>query len=174
MTKEMSYSEFADVYNALYSTTKRLEKEKILAEFLRKLEDKGESEWIYLLKGKIYPDYDDREFGISDKLVAKAISFAFGIDAEEISKEYRKIGDLGEISEKFAGRRKQRNLFSSKLTVGKVFGNLRKVIEVEGKGAVKGKIDLISEILGNASGKEAKYIARTLLGQLRVGVADGT
>ena len=32
---------------------------------------------------------------------------------------------------------------------------------------------LISELLGQASGKEAKYIVRTLLGQLRVGVADG-
>src|SRR3989344_8426182 len=43
---------------------------------------------------------------------------------------------------------------------------------MQGKGAVKGKIELVAELLGNASGSEAKYIVRTLLGQLRVGVAD--
>ena len=172
--KEMLYSEFAEVYDELYFTSKRLEKETILAEFLRVLKDKGESEWIYLLRGRVFPDYDDREFGISGQLVIKAIAFAFGVKEELIVERYKKLGDLGEIAEEFAGKKKQASLFSAKLNVKKVFVNLRKVVEVEGKGAVRGKLDLIAEILGNASGMEAKYIVRTLLGQLRVGVADAT
>jgi len=174
MAKEMLYSEFVDVYEALYATSKRLEKETILAEFLGKLKKYDEDEWIYLLRGKTFADYDDREFGVSGKLATKAIESSFGVSHDEIMKEYRKIGDLGEIAEEFAGKKRQQSLFSKKLTVGKVFGNLRKLVEMEGKGAVKKKIDLISELLGSASGKEAKYIVRTLVGQLRVGVADAT
>jgi DNA ligase-1 len=163
-----------EVYEGLFATTKRLEKEAIIAEFLKKLAKEGEPEWIYLLRGKVTPDYDDRILGISDKLTIKAIGTAFGIKDTELMKSYRKIGDIGELAEEFAANKKQRNLFSKRLTVDKVFMNLRKIMEIEGKGAVSSKLALISELFGNASGKEAKYIARTLVGQLRVGVADAT
>ncbi|MBU0466821.1 MAG: ATP-dependent DNA ligase, partial [Nanoarchaeota archaeon] len=172
--KEMNYSEFVEVYEGLYATTKRLEKETILAGFLNKLAKEGEPEWIYLLRGKVTPDYDDRLLGISDKLTIKAIAFAFGIRDTEIMKSYRKVGDLGELAEEFAGKKKQTNLFAKRLTVSKVFNNFRKIMGIEGKGAVSGKTALIAELFGNATGKEAKYIARTLVGQLRVGVADAT
>lgn len=168
----MQYSEFVEVYDALFATTKRLEKETIIAKFLRELAEKDDEEWIYLLRGRVFPDYDEREFGVSGQLTIKAIAFAFGIKEEEIALRYRKIGDLGEIAEEFANKRKQKSLFTKKLTVAKVFENLQKLFDSQGKGAVKGKIDLIAELFGSASGKEAKYIVRTLQGQLRIGVAD--
>ena len=43
-----------------------------------------------------------------------------------------------------------------------------------GKGTVDRKMSLISELLTSASGLEAKYIIRTLLSDLRIGVASGT
>ena len=168
---EMAYSEFVEVYEELDETTKRLEKEKIIAKFLHKI--KKNPEWIYLLRGRVVPDWDVREIGISDQLTIKAISFAFGIKDVEIYKSYRKIGDLGKIAEEFAGKKKQSTLFHSKLSVGNVFDNLKKIMDIQGKGTVGKKIGLIAELLGMASGKEAKYIVRTLLGQLRVGVAEG-
>ncbi len=170
----MHYSDFVEVYEGLYATTKRLEKEAIIANFLKKLAKEGEPEWIYLLRGKVTPDYDVRILGISEKLAMKSIAKTFGIRDEEIAKRYRKIGDIGELAEEFAGKKRQTSLFAKRLTVEKVFSNLRKVMDIEGKGAVSGKIALISELLGQASGKEAKYIVRTLVGQLRVGVADAT
>jgi DNA ligase-1 len=172
--KEMKYAEFAKVYDALGATTKRLEKEDIISEFLKVLKEKGEPEWIYLLRGKVTPDYDERILGLSDKLVAKAISYAFGVNENELNKRYQKVGDLGMLAEEFGKKKKQQSLFSKELTAGKVFDNLRKIMAIEGKGAVKGKIDLVAELLGQATGTEAKYVVRTLLGQLRVGVADAT
>jgi len=166
----MEYSKLVEVYEALNATTKKLEKAAILAEFLKKL--KGHSEWIYLLRGRVLPDYDSRELGISNQLAIKAIVTGFGVKQEEVLKRLRKVGDLGEIAEHFADRRKQGTLFSRKLSVDKVFENIRKLMELEGKGSVGKKIGLISELLGQSSGKEAKYIVRTLLSDLRVGVAD--
>ncbi len=169
----MQYSEFVNLYEALTKTAKHLEKTEILSEFLKKLKTRGNPEWIYLLKGRVFPEYDSREFGISDKLTIKAIAKAAGIKEEELHKRYRKIGDLGELAEEFIGRRKQSTLFNSTLKTAKVFDNLKKLAGIEGKGAVEKKLSLISELLNSASGKEAKYIARTLLNDLRVGVADG-
>lgn len=168
----MLYSEFTDLYESLAKTSKRLEKTSILAEFLKKLKH-APKEFIYLLKGRTFPDYDPREFGISDKLVIKAIAKAFGVKEFDLYKKFKKIGDLGEIAEEVIGKRKQTILFHSKLETEKIFVNLKKLVEIEGKGSIEKKLDLISELLNSASGKEAKYIVRTLLSDLRVGVADG-
>lgn len=172
--KEMFYSEIVDVYEDLLGTSGKLEKASILADFLKKLDKIGEdSRFVYLLRGKVVPDYDSRELGISRQLALKAISKGFGVSQKEVEKEFRKTGDLGGISEHFAGKRKQGSLFSKKLTIRKVFDNLSKLLDIEGKGTVGKKMDLVGELLGQAEGKEAKYIIRTVLGDLKVGVADG-
>ena len=82
----MFYSEFVEVYEELVGTTKKLEKATIIAKFLKRLEEKGEKEWIYLLKGKVVADYDAREIGISEQLAIKAIGKSFGVGNEEIVK----------------------------------------------------------------------------------------
>ncbi len=168
----MKYSEFAEVYEKLAGTSKRLEKVEILAEFLKKLQKDGEKEWIYLLRGRVLADYDSGEFGISTQLAIKSISVSFGIALQEVTAEFKKKGDLGNVAEYYAEKRKQSTLFQKRLEVRKVFDNLRALIKIEGKGAIERKIALISELLTSASGKEAKYIIRTLLSDLRVGVAD--
>ncbi|MBX4212051.1 ATP-dependent DNA ligase [Candidatus Pacearchaeota archaeon] len=169
----MLYSEFVEVYEALAKTSKRLEKEKILAHFLKKLKDKDDPKWIYLLQGKVVPEYDPREFGISRQLAIKAIHAGLGVSEAEINKQFNKIGDIGEIAEMFVAKKKQSSLFSSKLQVAKVFDNLTKIMTIEGKGSVERKLAFVSELLGSASGLEAKYIVRTLLNDLRIGVAQG-
>ncbi len=174
MSKTLHYSEFVELYEKLYVTPGRLEKISILSEFLKKLASEGQTQWIYLLRGSVLPDYDPREFGISDRTILKAIAFGFGIKESDLEKHYRKVGDLGEIAEEFAGKKKQVSLFSTNLTAAKVFANLRKLVDIEGKGTVQKKLDLIAELLGSATGKEAKYIVRTILSDLRIGLADAT
>ena len=92
----MHYLEFVNLYEEISKTPSRLEKTDILAGFLKKLKSE-EKEYIYLLKGKVFPDYDSREFGISDKLTIKAIAKSSGASSEEIAKHQRKIGDIGEL-----------------------------------------------------------------------------
>lgn len=168
----MEYARFVRVYEDLSSTTKKLDKTAILAVFLSDLEKKGESKWIYLLRGKVLPDYDPGEFGISTQLVLKTISVSFGMPSLEVTNKFKEVGDLGEIAEYFALKKRQSVLFLSKLQVKKVFENLKKIIYIQGNGAIDRKISFISELLNSASPSEAKYIIRTLLCDLRVGVAD--
>jgi len=169
----MKYSELAKIYDNLSATTKRLEKMDILSEFLKKI-PKGNEEWVYLIRGKVLPDYDSREFGISRQLVIKVISKASGVSTGEISKMFNKIGDLGEVSEELMKKRKQSTLYSRRLTVDKVFDNLRKLYDLEGKGSVDKKTSLVAELLTSSTGTESKWIVRTVLGDLRIGVADST
>ncbi len=160
------------VYDSLSETTKKLEKIEILSEFLKKLHKGGKSEWIYLLRGSVLPDYDSRVFGISNQLVIKALGKSFGESSDKVLERFRKIGDLGKVAEDLAEKKKQGSLFSKSLDAGDVFGDLRKLFEVDGKGSVSRKMDIVAGLLSNASGREARYITRTLLNDLKVGVAD--
>lgn len=167
----MLYSRLAEVYEKLEATKKGLEKTSIIADFLPEIKD--EPQTIYLLQGRFFADYDERETGISEQLAVKAIAKVAGVSEEKVVSEFKKTGDLGKTIELLLAKGKQHSLFATKLTTKKVLENLRKLPETEGKGAIDKKIGIISELLNSTSGKEAKYVIRTILGDLKVGIGSG-
>ena len=170
----MLYKKLAELYESLGKTTKRLEKTDILSKFLEYLSEK-DKDVLYLLNGEIYPNYDERKIGISNQLVIKALSKASGISSEKVVQEWKKIGDLGKVAEKLINSKKQSMLFlKSHLTTEKVLENLRKLPELEGEGTVDKKISLIVELLTSASPLESIFLARTLIGDLRIGIQEST
>ena len=168
----MDYSKICGVYRELESTTKGLEKTDILADFLGEIRD--EPELIYLLQGRLFADYDNRELGVSIQLVIKAIGRAAGIGEGVVVDRFKELGDLGKVAEAVLGKgKKQRALFGGKLSVEKVMENLRKIPTFEGRGAVDMKVGFIVELLHSATAEEAKYVVRTVLGDLKIGVGSG-
>ena len=57
----------------------RLKKTAVLADFLTKLKHSQNKQIIYLIQGKAFPDYSEKEFGISEQLCIKALEKASGI-----------------------------------------------------------------------------------------------
>jgi len=104
----------------------------------------------------------------------KTISIATGLDQAEIEAELKKTGDIGEAAKNTIARKKQATLFQQELTTKKVFDNLRKIAEIEGIGTVDKKVKIIAELLTSAKPEEAKYIIRTIIEDLRVGLGEGT
>lgn len=170
----MDYSDLVEVYEKLEKTSKRLEKTHILAEFLKTVRTESLPYVALLLQGNVFPATEEKKIGVAAKLVLKAIAKSSGIPVDKVENSWAKTGDLGETAAELIGKKRQATLFSSKLTVKKVMENLRKLATLEGEGTVERKVNLISELLTSASPKEAKFIIRTLLEELRVGVADGT
>jgi len=127
-----------------------------------------------LLLGDIYPEYDERRIGISTQLAIKAIAKATGSEEKHVIHEWKTIGDLGKVAEKLVSHKRQSTLHSHVLTTEKVLENLRKLPALEGKGTVNKKIALITELLSSASPVEAKYLIRTLLADLRIGIKEST
>ena len=169
----MLYKELVEVYEKISLTTKRLQKIEILSEFLKKIK-KEDKEILYLLIGNIYPEYDQREMGISTQLAIKAISKATGVNPKEVINEWKNIGDLGEVSKKLIENKKQSTLQTYKLTTSKVLENFRKLPELEGKGTIEKKISLITELLTSSSPAESLYLIRTLMSDLRIGIKIST
>jgi DNA ligase 1 len=170
----MDYSKLCSVYGALEGTSKGLEKTSILAEFLSRIAKSEEYELIYLLQGMAFADYDKNELGMSLQLVIRAISRATGLGDAEVVDKFKELGDLGKVAESLIGKKKQQTaLFSKKLSVEKVLQNIRKLPTLEGQGTVDRKIGYVVELLNSASPIEAKYIVRTVLSDLKVGVGNG-
>ncbi len=169
----MRYNQLVDVYDRLEKTTKRLEKIEIISETLKKTKKEELKEIVYLLEGRIFPEWDKRKIGFSSRLMIKALSVGSGESVDKIENLFRKKGDLGLVAEEIIKKRKQATLSSRELDSNKVMDNIRKLAELEGKGTVDKKIRLITELLSNANGKEAKYIVKTVLENLRIGVSSG-
>ncbi|MBS3137147.1 ATP-dependent DNA ligase [Candidatus Woesearchaeota archaeon] len=169
----MKYLSLAETYQQLESTSKRLDKTTIVAQFLQKTKVEDLEITTLLLQGIVFPIWDSKRIGIADRLVLKAINISTGISLDDLEKLWKKTGDLGLVAEQTIATKKQATLFSSPLQVKKVFSNLQKLATIEGTGTVDSKLKIIAELLTSASHIEAKYITRTLLEDLRIGVGDG-
>ncbi len=169
----MEYSYLVKYYLELGSTTKRLEKVDILSKLFKEADTEELSLIVYLIEGSVFPELDERKIGFSSRLMLKALSSVTGVNQDEIEKLLNIKGDLGLVAEELIKKKKQTTLDSKNLDIQKVFHNIRKLAELEGEGTVNKKVQLVSELLGNAKPIEAKFIARTILEDLRVGVKEG-
>ncbi|NOQ56340.1 MAG: ATP-dependent DNA ligase [Nanohaloarchaea archaeon] len=170
----MEYKLLAEVYNNLESTTLKLEKAEIISQFISGVDQDELSRVIFLITGSVYPGWSSSELGLSSNLMMKAISKAYGVSVDDIENEWKTLGDLGLVAEKYSVQKKQATLFSRTLTVRKVFDNLRKIGDMSGMRSQDRKLALVSELLGSVSNPiEARYLARTVIGDLRIGVAEG-
>ncbi|HLD41543.1 MAG TPA: DNA ligase, partial [archaeon] len=128
---------------------------------------------VLLLGGRVFPIWSDKEVGVAGQLLIKAVARASGVSPEEVQKQFNKSGDLGLTAEELSKGEKQRSFGKKELAVEHVFESLKKLAEITGSGSQERKLDFIVELLISAKPLEARYIVRTVLEQLRVGVAEG-
>lgn len=169
----MKYEELVNVYEALNATTKRLEKTEILSNFLETVDSELLPPVTLMCLGKVFPSWSEEEQGIGDKLIMKAVADVAGVSVLDVENEVRDKGDIGAASEVLVKNKKQMTFFSQALTIEFVFNNLRKLTTISGNRSTSRKISIILELLSSASAVESKYICRTIVEQLRIGVGEG-
>lgn len=169
----MKYEELVNVYEALNATTKRLEKTEILSNFLETVDSELLPPVTLMCLGKVFPSWSEEEQGIGDKLIMKAVADVAGVSVLEVENKVRDKGDIGAASEVLVKNKKQMTFFSQPLTIEFVFNNLRKLTTISGNRSTSRKISIILELLSSASAVESKYICRTIVEQLRIGVGEG-
>jgi len=169
----MEYSILSGAYEKLESVSSKLKKTEILAKLFSETPTEQLPKTVLLLQGTVFTKSSGFELGIAVQMMMKAIAKATGYNQDEIENKFKKTGDLGLTVEEFIKTKKQAVLFKKKLTVDFVFKNLQELAFATGERSQGKKLNLISELLASARPKEAKYIVRTVLGDLRIGVAEG-
>lgn len=170
----MDYSELAEVYLLIESTTKRLEMTQYLVDLFQRSPPEIIDKIIYLTQGKIQPDYMGVELGVADKLALRAIAFTTGFSESEAEQILIKIGDIGLLAEELVAKKKQTALFSEKLDINKVYSSFFKIANTVGNKSQDLKFKLIAELLHDSNPLEAKYLVRSITGKIRLGIADMT
>jgi len=169
----MKYAVLSDVYEKLESKSGKLEKTHIISKVLLESPKELLPKIVLLVDGRVFPLWSEEELGVANQLMIRAIAKSYGISASDVVKIFKKTGDLGKTVEGLVGKKRQVTLGRRELTVDKVFENMRLIAKQIGKDSQERKLNLITELLVQANSKEARYIVRTVLGELRVGVAEG-
>lgn len=176
-TQNMEYSRLVDAYKDLEATQATLEKTSILAELF---EDAGEEleDVVLLSMGRAFPYWKDLDLGISSKTMVDIISQATGKSGDEIENAWKEEGDLGSAAEKLMEQSGgQQSLMDRELTIKRINQKLEKIARMEeeslGSVSMDKKKKEVAELLNDASPVEGKYIVRTFIENLRLGVGEG-
>ncbi len=170
----MLFEEVAEAYEKIESTASRLEMRDLLAELFSGATCDELKTIVYLTTGRIYPEFVDVEFGVADRQILKAIYEATRVEMEHLEALYRKTGDLGAVAAMTIREKKQSSLFSESLTLEKVRSVLEELSRKGGKGSQQYKSRVLAGLFHSTSPVEAKYLARILVGKMRIGVAAMT
>jgi DNA ligase-1 len=170
----LRYALIAEAYEKIEATTKRLEMTDLLVSLLKNTPKEIINKVVYLTQGKIYPDFVNLEIGVAEKLAIKALTRASGRRESKIQEDVEKTGDIGKTTQRFIRNKRQVTFFQQPLTIQRVYDILDKMARTSGSGAVDLKMTLLAGLLADATPKEAKYVMRTVTGNLRLGIADMT
>lgn len=170
----MDFGILADTFGRMEATSKRTELTQHLVDLFRQTPHDTISKIVYLLQGKLRPEYEGVELGVAEKLAIRAISKSAGVPTKEVEKEYARAGDLGAAAAAVMGKRAQTTFMAQDITVQRVYDTLLKIAGLEGARSQDMKAKYISSLLNDATPAESSYILKVLLGTMRLGVAENT
>ncbi|MBD3229059.1 MAG: ATP-dependent DNA ligase [Candidatus Lokiarchaeota archaeon] len=186
--KMTSFKTVVKAFNKLEETPATLEKIDILKDLFREVESSELDKLIYLALGILYPNYmAEPPIGIAEKVAIKAIAKMSRLNTTKIENIINEKGGVGKAIGTIFEQKKEiktlDNFFGSKTkeqekielqSIDLVYSTLDEIAHLKGKGSTLKKIDLLSNLLLKSTKGEAKYILRTILGTLRLGIAEMT
>ena len=156
-------SDFTVTANAIASTTRKSEKERILAEYLVRLDDASLERAVVYFSGSPFPRREQRVTGVGYSTIGDAVIEASGRTAEELWAAWPKYADLGDtIAHVFIGTG---DITLSEL--GEVFDRLAATA-----GSIEKK-NVLVELFRKVDAQGARYIAKILQSELRIGLVEG-
>ncbi|MFH5798920.1 ATP-dependent DNA ligase LigA [Haladaptatus sp. CMAA 1911] len=132
------------------------------------------------VQGRVFPAWDSTTLDIGPNLCYTAIARAAGrnVSADDVEDRLAEMGDIGAVaaSYEFGG---QQGLAAfgggrDELTVADVATQLDDLANVEGSGSQDTKIDILFGLFNRTESREARYLARLVLSEMRIGVGEGT
>jgi DNA ligase-1 len=168
----MRYEIVAEAYRDLERASARLELIDRLAGLFTETPTTLLPTVALLCQGQIAPDFAGVEIGLAERLAARAVAQAAHVPAERALAGARETGDLGLAAEQLlAAGSKSR---PAGLQVEVVFDTLHEIAAAAGSGSQGRKLALLAALLDQATPLEARYLVRTLTGNLRLGIGTAT
>jgi DNA ligase 1 len=155
----------AETGEQIAGTTKKLEKTKIVADYLRSQPVHEAAVAAVFLSGRPFPVWEETTLQVGGSLLWQVVKELSKKSDAELSAAYRKRGDLGAVAGDVLPPRDE----ASSPTVGEVQSTFRDIAAARGPSA---KGALVRQLLGRATPLEAKYLIKIMTGDLRIGLKE--
>jgi DNA ligase 1 len=168
MAKTQSdFSTFANLGETLATTTSRLERARLIADYLRALDPADAETAARLLVGRPFPESEGRRLSMSGSAVWAAMQL-LGVAATETG--WAGAVDFGEVVRRAIApcAATVPSLLLSDITT-----QFAAIASAAGSGSRRTRVSLLRDLLARATELEAKYIAKIVIGEMRHGVQDG-
>ena len=157
---------FAEVSEAVAATPKKLEKMRLVGDYLRSLPLEDAARAALFFTARAFPRYSEQVTQVGGNLLWKALGFVSGASPDAMEAGYRRYGDLGGAAQELlAGKTDGRSM-----TLAEAERAMQEFALRRGPAA---KLELLRQILGRIPPLEAKYFVKILAGELRIGLNEG-
>jgi DNA ligase 1 len=139
------------------------------------------------VQGRVFPAWTSRTLDVGPSACYEAIARAAGtnVAAEDVEERLAEVGEIGEVAADYEfGGQSGLGAFTGGgggasgnhdgLTVIEVYDTLTELAAAEGSGSQDRKVDLLFGLFNRCSSDEARYLARLVLSEMRIGVGEGT
>src|SRR5438093_13418351 len=158
-------TDYTSVANAIVATTKKNEKERLLADYLVTLDDASLERAVVFFSGSPFPRRDERVTRVGGAAISDAVAEVTGRDPETIWASWLKYGDAGDtIAEHFPDDPTRTITLSE---VGEHFDRIAAAATPTEKKAV------LADLLRKVNSQGARFIIKILGGELRIGLQEG-
>ncbi|HEV7238179.1 MAG TPA: DNA ligase, partial [Thermoanaerobaculia bacterium] len=158
-------SDFAVTANTIAATTKKSEKERILAAYLVGLDDASLERAVVFFSGSPFPRRDERVAGVGGAAIGEAVAEVSGRTVEEVWAPWPKYADPGDtIAESFPDDP------SRDITLVELGESFDRIAATQGAIAKK---DVLAELFRKVDAQGARYVVKILTRELRIGLVEG-
>jgi DNA ligase-1 len=162
------FQRFAETALAISQTTKKNEKERILAAYFADVDDATLERAVVFFTGSPFPRKDERVTGVGWATVAEAVTTVTGVSLEDLYTKSQRHGDLADaVGEVFPPRADEPVHAVSVLEAGEFFDHLAATA------GSKKKLAVLIQLFEKLSRDEARFVVKILLGEFRIGLQEG-
>jgi DNA ligase-1 len=161
-------AELARAGDAIASTSSKLEKVRLLAGFLRSTDRDEVVLAARYFTGFIFPTGDERTLNVGGAAFSAVLQEVSGADDTEIRQAWRRHSDAGDVTRYLLEHRETTDAGSMSLTaLDAAFGDIAAARTSQAR---KG---LLRALLERVGADEARYIAKLITTELRIGLREG-
>jgi DNA ligase-1 len=161
-------SELATAGDAIAATSSKSEKVRLLGQFLAATDADELADAVRYFGGSIFPAGDQRTLQVGGAAFSTVLRHVSGADDAAIRAAWRRHSDAGDVTGDLLSRLEGRELIPISIReLDEAFA------EIASARVARDRTALLSALLGRVSPDEARYIAKLITGELRIGLREG-
>lgn len=161
-------SEFAAAGDDIARTSSKSEKVRLLAAFLAQVEDDELAQAARYFGGSVFPSGDQRTLQVGGAAFSTVLREVSGADDASIRAAWRRHSDAGDVTGDLLSRIENRVTSPISLReLGEAFAG------IAGARIARERTALLVTLLTQASADDARYIAKLITADMRIGLREG-